>query len=95
MQAPSRFLLSHTEFLVGVKTMVKTTLTQRTQGTVRTFDLSKGYGYITVEGRDDIFVHYSNIEGEGLRALRQGERVSFLIEESEIGPQALRVVRSQ
>jgi CspA family cold shock protein len=75
--------------------MVKPTLTQRAQGTVRSFDLSKGYGYIAVEGRDDVFVHYLNIEGKGLRALTQGEQVSFLIEESEIGPQALHVIRSQ
>ena len=72
-----------------------TKLTQRARGTVRSFDLSKGYGYITVEGHNDIFVHYSNIEGQGLRALTQGEEVSFLIEESDRGPQAVRVSRSR
>jgi CspA family cold shock protein len=75
--------------------MVKPTLTQRTHGIVSSFDLSKGYGYISVEGRGEVFVHYSNIDGEGLPALTRGERVSFLIEESEIGSQALKVIRSQ
>lgn len=73
--------------------MSQPTLTQRAHGTVRTFDLSRGYGYIAVEGHDDVFVHYSNIEGEGLRALSEGEQVSFLIEEGPVGPQATRVVR--
>ena len=73
--------------------MSQPTLTQRARGIVRNFYLSKGYGYIAVDGRDDIFVHYSNIEGEGLRALSQGEQVSFLIEEGPVGTQATRVVR--
>ena len=73
--------------------MSQPTLTQRARGIVRSFDLSRGYGYIAVDGRDDIFVHYSNIEGQGLRALSQGEQVSFLIEEGPVGTQATRVVR--
>ena len=67
-------------------------LTQRVHGVVRSFDLSKGYGYITVEGvSDDVFFHYSNIEGEGLRMLSQGEEVSFFIEKNANGQQATRV----
>jgi CspA family cold shock protein len=75
--------------------MNRPTLTQRANGTVRSFDLSKGYGYIAIEGREDILVHYMNIEGEGLRMLSQGDQVSFLIEDNPAGPRAVRVTRSE
>ena len=51
-------------------------------GTVKFFNDEKGYGFIAREdGGDDVFVHYSNIEGTGFRSLQQGQRVEF-----EIGP---------
>lgn len=75
--------------------MDRPTLTQRVRGTVRSFDLSKGYGYIAAEGHEDILVHYMNIEGEGPKKLSQGDQVSFFIEENGAGPRAVRVVRTE
>lgn len=68
-------------------------LTQRVQGTVKEFDLSKGYGYIAIEGQNDLFVHYANIEGEGLTMLKVGEPVTFFVEIGANGPQATQVTR--
>ncbi|KIS28509.1 cold-shock protein [Arthrobacter sp. SPG23] len=58
-------------------------------GTVKWFNAEKGYGFITVDGPgDDVFVHWSAIDGEGYRALDEGQRVQFEIGEGEKGPQA-------
>jgi cold shock protein len=64
-------------------------------GVVKWFSRSKGYGFISPEGEGekDVFVHYSNIEGEGFRNLDAGDRVSFIIEDSPKGPQAVKVTR--
>ena len=63
-------------------------------GTVKWFDCKKGYGFIkgSEEGKD-IFVHYSSIEGEGFRSLKDGEDVAFDLVQSEKGPQAHHVRR--
>ena len=61
------------------------------QGTVKWFSTAKGYGFITRESGDDIFVHYSSIEGEGFRSLREGDKVEFEVEETGKGPQAGKV----
>jgi cold shock protein len=50
-------------------------------GIVKFFDAQKGYGFISREGGEDVFVHYSNIAGSGYRSLEQGQQVEF-----EIGP---------
>lgn len=61
-------------------------------GVVKWFDTRKGFGFITgPEGGKDIFVHYSGIEGEGFRRLKDGEQVEFELVESDKGPQARRV----
>lgn len=62
-------------------------------GVVKWFSRSKGYGFISPdgEGQKDVFVHYSNIDGEGFRNLDAGDRVRFTIEDSEKGPQAVKV----
>lgn len=51
------------------------------EGTVKFFNTEKGFGFITREDGNDIFVHYSNIQGEGYRSLKEGQKVEF-----EIGP---------
>lgn len=61
------------------------------EGTVKWFNDSKGYGFITQEGGKDVFVHYQSIQGEGFRSLSEGDRVSFEIVEGPKGPQAANV----
>ena len=61
-------------------------------GVVRWFDGSRGYGYITVEGKD-VFVHYSAITGNGVKNLLEGDHVECVVEDSYRGPQAVEVVR--
>ena len=56
------------------------------QGTVKWFNASKGYGFIRREGGEDVFVHFSAIQGDGYRSLEEGERVSF---EVRTGPKGL------
>jgi len=60
-------------------------------GTVKFFNAEKGYGFITVPGQDDVFVHYSNIEGEGYRSLEEGQNVEFEVGPGRKGPEALSV----
>ena len=65
------------------------------RGKVKWFNESKGYGFIELEGgKEDVFVHYSVIEGSGFRSLSDGEQVYFEIEESDKGPQAVRVKKA-
>lgn len=61
------------------------------EGKVKWFDPKKGYGFIERDEGDDVFVHFSNIEGEGFRSLREGQKVTFEIVESDKGPQASNV----
>jgi CspA family cold shock protein len=62
-------------------------------GKVKWFNEVKGYGFITTEDGNDIFVHYTSIQGDGFRTLDEGENVEFEITESPKGPQATNVVR--
>ncbi len=57
-------------------------------GTVKWFNAEKGYGFISVDGHDDIFVHYTAIAGHGFRSLKEGQRVEFTIGRSVRGHQA-------
>jgi len=68
-------------------------MSERTTGTVKWFNRTKGYGFIQREGGNDVFVHYSSIQGEGFRNLEEGERVEFTVESSPKGPQAINVVK--
>jgi CspA family cold shock protein len=61
---------------------------ERVQGNVKWFNVSKGYGFITLDDGDEIFVHFRSIRGEGRRSLRDGQRVSLRVAQSDKGPQA-------
>ncbi|KGP73070.1 cold-shock protein CspD [Pontibacillus yanchengensis] len=61
------------------------------QGNVKWFNAEKGFGFIEVEGQDDVFVHFSAIQGEGFKTLEEGQQVSFEIVEGNRGPQAANV----
>lgn len=60
-------------------------------GTVKFFNAEKGYGFISRSDGDDVFVHFSNIEGEGYRSLEQGQNVDFEIGPGRKGDEALNV----
>ena len=62
-------------------------------GVVKWFNNEKGFGFISVEGVDDVFVHFSAIQGEGFKTLEEGQAVSFEIVDGARGPQAANVVR--
>lgn len=61
------------------------------QGTVKWFNGSKGYGFITRDSGGDIFVHYQDIQQEGYRSLNEGDRVEFTVSQSQKGPKAVEV----
>ena len=63
------------------------------QGTVKWFNDSKGYGFISRADGDDVFVHFSSIAGDGFKSLQEGDEVTFEVEESERGPQAVSVTK--
>lgn len=60
----------------------------REQGEVKWFNTSKGFGFIVMDNGEEIFVHFRSIRGEGRRGLRDGQRVSFVVAQSDKGPQA-------
>ena len=62
-------------------------------GKVKWFNNEKGYGFIEVEGGEDVFVHFSAIQGDGFKSLEEGQEVSFEIVEGNRGPQAANVVK--
>jgi len=67
-------------------------VSERIVGTVKWFNGTKGYGFISREDGGDVFVHYSAIQSEGFRTLDEGQRVEFSVEDSPKGPQATQVV---
>jgi len=67
-------------------------MSERTQGTVKWFNATKGYGFISREGGEDVFVHHSAIQTEGYRTLDEGQRVEFTVERGPKGLQASNVV---
>ncbi len=60
-------------------------------GTVKFFNAEKGYGFISRTDGDDVFVHYSNIDGSGYRSLEEGQNVEFEIGPGRKGDEALKV----
>lgn len=67
-------------------------MSERVKGTVKWFNAAKGYGFISREGGEDVFVHFSVIQTEGYRKLLEGQLVEFSIEETDKGLQATDVV---
>ena len=63
------------------------------RGTVRWFNNAKGYGFLGREGGEDVFVHYSSIQIDGYKSLKEGETVDFDVIQGEKGPQADKVSR--
>ena len=66
-------------------------MSDRIIGTVKWFNGSKGYGFLTREGGPDVFVHFSAIQGEGFKNLEEGQKVEFTVEQGPKGPQASNV----
>ena len=63
------------------------------KGTVKWFNNQKGYGFISDEAGNDIFVHYTGLNMEGYKTLEEGQSVEFEVTEGAKGPQAINVVR--
>ena len=62
-------------------------------GIVKWFNGEKGFGFISVEGEDDVFVHFSAIQGDGFKTLDEGQKVEFEVVSGNRGPQAANVVK--
>lgn len=67
-------------------------MAERETGTVKWFNAAKGYGFITRESGEEIFVHFSAIQSEGYKKLEEGQKVEFTAVEADKGPQAQEVV---
>ncbi len=64
------------------------------EGTVKWFNAEKGFGFIEIEGGEDVFVHFSAIQGEGFKSLDEGQKVTFETEQGQRGLQATNVVKA-
>lgn len=97
MLRPESLLLHARQFLrvkvddQSVQDIERVAESKRIAGTVKWFDNDKGFGFILSDEGGDVFVHYSEIAGRGYRSLEAGERVAFVIEETDKGPQASNV----
>jgi len=64
------------------------------KGVVKWFNEKKGYGFLSQEDGDDVFVHYTSIKGDGFKTLKEGDAVEFEVQEGPKGPQAVNVIAS-
>jgi CspA family cold shock protein len=71
--------------------MAKEACGSMVEGTVKWFNESKGFGFLSREGGPDVFVHHTEIKAEGFRTLNEGDRVSFEVVDSPKGPRAANV----
>jgi len=69
-------------------------MAEREVGTVKWFNATKGYGFISRDGAEDVFVHFSAIQGDGFKTLTAGQEVTFEIVQGAKGKQAANVVKS-
>tara|TARA_R110002072_G_scaffold113986_2_gene243836 strand:+ start:5916 stop:6125 length:210 start_codon:yes stop_codon:yes gene_type:complete len=67
-------------------------MSDKVEGTVKWFNESKGFGFISQEGGPDVFAHFSAISGSGFKTLAEGQRVEFTITQGQKGPQAADIV---
>ena len=63
------------------------------KGTVKWFNDSKGFGFITAEDGSDVFVHHTSIQAQGFKSLAEGDKVSFDVEKGDKGSKAVNVVK--
>jgi len=70
-------------------------MAEREEGTVKWFDANKGFGFINRETGEDVFVHYSAIQGDGYRALEDGQKVEFEIVQGRKGLEASNLTLSE
>ena len=68
-------------------------MSDKKTGTVKWFDSKNGYGFIELEGNDDIFVHFSDIVEEGYKSLKDGQKVEFEVEKDDSGEKAKNVTK--
>lgn len=66
-------------------------MSERKTGTVKWFNSTKGFGFISQQGGDDVFVHFQSIVGDGFKSLEEGEEVEFTVTQGPKGPQASEV----
>ena len=66
-------------------------MSERKNGFVKWFDAKKGYGFIRIDDEQDVFVHYSAIQGEDFKSLRENQKVEFDVVKGQKGPQAMNV----
>ena len=66
-------------------------MSEQTTGTVKWFNSSKGYGFISRENGDDVFVHFQSIISDGYKSLNENDKVEFVVTEGQKGPQASEV----
>ncbi len=66
-------------------------MSEKVTGTVKWFNSAKGFGFISREGGDDVFVHFQAIQSDGYRTLQEGQKVEFVVTQGQKGPQAQEV----